>query len=85
MSETEEKTQGGPVQTPLHELLEGIPKGHVIELEMKDEEGRVYGHQSIPVGLYAHEAANQLQQARMFKMQVQSLSDSLVHLLGRAP
>ena len=81
---SEDKVEHQAVQTPLQDLLRGVPRDHVLEIEMKDDEGRVYGHQMIPVGLYSHEAADKIDSAEFFKKRIEGLSESLSHVLSRA-
>lgn len=45
---------------PLWEMLERIPKGMQLGMEMKATDGTVYGHSHTPIGLHCHQAAAQL-------------------------
>jgi len=47
-------------QVPLWELLQRIPKGLQLGMEMKDADGTVYGHSHTPIGLHCHQAAERL-------------------------
>ena len=47
-------------QVPLWEMLERIPKGLQLGMEMKHEDGTVYGHSHTPIGLHCHQAAELL-------------------------
>ena len=52
-------------ETPLVDLLRGIPKDHRITVPMMwDEAGREIGHSMIPVGLLMHRAADELATAQ---------------------
>lgn len=44
-------------QVPLWEMLERLPKGMQLGMEMKDTDGTIYGHSHTPIGLHLHEAA----------------------------
>lgn len=48
------------MQVPLWELLERVPRGMQLGMEMKNEDGTVYGHSHTPIGLHCHNAAKQL-------------------------
>ena len=76
--EAPDKTQA--MQTPLYEMLESVPRETVLSIEMRDTEGNIYGHQSIPVGWYAHEAAEQLRAHISFRAQI-SMAVSHIKLL----
>jgi len=52
-------------ETPLVDLLRGIPKDHRITVPMMcDEDGREIGHSMIPVGHLMHRAADDLAAAQ---------------------
>ena len=50
------------VDTPIEERLRWIPTDFVLETEMRDNEGSVYGHSRIAVGYTCHKAASLIEQ-----------------------
>jgi hypothetical protein len=70
-------------QTPLWDHLRRVPKDRILEIEMIDDEGNVYGHERMPIGLYAWEAADQLQNAMFFRGQIRGISDTLLSVVTR--
>lgn len=65
----------GMFATPLQELLRYTPKGLQLGYEMKNEDGTVYGHCHIPLGLHCHEAADLLMKWHSVLLQLACLGN----------